>query len=127
MDVDAALEALEAIVEDRGLLAELPPEVRKRLLVAAGRASRPETHQERRLARAFREERVVVAQTWLYHADLIGGLAARMAGIPVAWGIHNSTLHGNASGRGLRMVIRACRWLSPVVPSGKMKRTQAPM
>jgi glycosyltransferase involved in cell wall biosynthesis len=77
----------------------------------------PDPRAVRRLASAFTEERVVVAQTWLYHADLIGGLAARMAGIPVAWGIHNSTLHGNASGRGLRMVIRACRWLSPVVPN----------
>jgi NAD(P)-dependent dehydrogenase (short-subunit alcohol dehydrogenase family) len=57
VDVDAALEALEAIVEDRGLLAELPLDVRKRLLVAAGRASRPETHQERRLARAFRRQK----------------------------------------------------------------------
>ena len=57
VDVDAALEALEAIVEDRGLLAELPPDLRKRLLVAAGRASRPETHQERRLARAFRRQK----------------------------------------------------------------------
>ncbi len=57
MDVDAALELLEAIVEDRGLLAELDPETRKRLLVAAGRASRPETHQERRLARTFRRKK----------------------------------------------------------------------
>jgi glycosyltransferase involved in cell wall biosynthesis len=81
------------------------------------RSGLPDPRAIRRLARALREEQAVVAQTWLYHADLIGGLAARMAGIPVVWGIHNSTLHGNASSRGLRMVIRVCRWLSPVVPS----------
>jgi glycosyltransferase involved in cell wall biosynthesis len=68
-----------------------------------------------RLARALKRERAVVAQTWLYHADLIGGLAARVAGIPVAWGVHNSRLRGNAAGKGLRAVIWTCarvsRWL----------------
>src|SRR5262245_22953643 len=57
LDVESALDALEAIVEDRGLLAELDAETRRRLLVAAGRASRPETHQERRLARTFRRRK----------------------------------------------------------------------
>jgi len=83
----------------------------------AMRSGIPDPRAIRRLAHAFREEQAAVIQTWLYHADLIGGLAARLARIPVAWGIHNSTLHGNAAGRGLRLVIRACRWLSPVVPN----------
>jgi NAD(P)-dependent dehydrogenase (short-subunit alcohol dehydrogenase family) len=56
-DLEAALRVLEAAVEDRGLLAELDVETRRRLLIAAGRAARPETHQERRLARAFRRKR----------------------------------------------------------------------
>jgi NAD(P)-dependent dehydrogenase (short-subunit alcohol dehydrogenase family) len=56
-DLEAALRVLETIVADRGLLAELDVETRRRLLVAAGRAARPETHQERRLARAFRRKR----------------------------------------------------------------------
>jgi len=56
-DLDAALRVLEAVAADRALLADLPAETRKRLLLAAGRASRPETHQERRLARAFRRKK----------------------------------------------------------------------
>jgi glycosyltransferase involved in cell wall biosynthesis len=70
-----------------------------------------------RLARALRRNRAVVVQSWLYHADLIGCLAARLARIPVAWGIHNSQLQGNAAGRGLRIVIQLCRRVSPFLPT----------
>ena len=48
---------LEAVLADRGLLAELPEAERRAFLVAAGRASRPDSYQERRLARAFRRKR----------------------------------------------------------------------
>jgi glycosyltransferase involved in cell wall biosynthesis len=69
------------------------------------------------LARRLRRERVEVVQTWLYQADLIGGLAARLARIPVAWGIHNSRLDGDAVGRNLALAIQACRAVSRVVPN----------
>jgi NAD(P)-dependent dehydrogenase (short-subunit alcohol dehydrogenase family) len=48
---------LERIVAERGLLAELPEAERRAFLVAAGRVSRPDTYQERHLARAFRRRR----------------------------------------------------------------------
>ena len=54
-DVKRCTELLEAIVADRGLLAEVPREVRQALLMAAGRASRPETYQEKRLVKALRQ------------------------------------------------------------------------
>ena len=56
-DVRRCRELLEAIVADRGLLAAVPLEERRALLVAAGRVSRPETHQERRLVRTLRRRR----------------------------------------------------------------------
>ena len=48
-------ELLEAVAADRSLLAQLPEEERRRLLVAAGRAVHPETEQKRRLVKAFRK------------------------------------------------------------------------
>ncbi len=68
----------------------------------------------RRLIAGARPDAV---QTWMYHADLIGGLAARLAGVrAVAWGIRNSGAHLERSSRSARMVLRACALLSGVLP-----------
>ncbi|AUX41428.1 oxidoreductase [Sorangium cellulosum] len=54
-DLDACLKVLEAFVDDRALLAGVSAEDRRRLLLAAGRVSRPERAEQRELARAFRK------------------------------------------------------------------------
>jgi NAD(P)-dependent dehydrogenase (short-subunit alcohol dehydrogenase family) len=56
-DVRRATELLEALVRERSLLAEVPLALRQALLIAAGRVSRPESHQEKRLVRALRRGR----------------------------------------------------------------------
>ena len=62
-------------------------------------------------------ERPDAVQTWMYHADLIGGLAARLAGVrAIAWGIRNSGEHLERSSRSARMVLRACALLSGRIP-----------
>lgn len=53
--VKALVEALEAIAENRRLLADVPEELRHRLLMSAGRVSRPERHEQRKLAKEFRK------------------------------------------------------------------------
>lgn len=60
--------------------------------------------------------RADVVQSWMYHADLVGGLAARIAGVPaVVWGIRNSMVPGGSLKQ--RLVSRACARLSSSLPS----------
>lgn len=68
-----------------------------------------------RLLRMMRKSRPDIVQTWMYHADLIGGLAARLSGNRnVIWGIRTT---GIAHGSRATAVVRwACAWLSSWVP-----------
>jgi glycosyltransferase involved in cell wall biosynthesis len=58
-----------------------------------------------------------IVHTWMYHADFLGGLAARLAGIKtIAWGIHNADLPPGRTKRSTWWIMKACAWLSPWVP-----------
>jgi glycosyltransferase involved in cell wall biosynthesis len=71
-----------------------------------------------RLVRMIRALQPDLVQTWMYHADLLGGAAARMAGkAPVVWGLHNTDLDPQRTKRSTRWVVRACAALSRGVPT----------
>jgi glycosyltransferase involved in cell wall biosynthesis len=56
-------------------------------------------------------------QTWLYHADLLGGLAGKISGgYPVVWGIHTVNLDPSTS-LWTRAIRRVCALLSWCVPN----------
>lgn len=70
-----------------------------------------------RLRRLIKKIQPDVVQTWMYHADLIGGLVARSAGVKaVAWGIRNSGENLHQSSVSARSVAWLCARLSAYVP-----------
>lgn len=71
-----------------------------------------------RLAAMLRDMRPDLVQTWMYHADLVGGLAAKLASIrlPVLWNIRQSTFDPNHSRRRTIGVARICATLSGRLP-----------
>ena len=71
-----------------------------------------------RLIREIRSLRPHLVQTWMYHADLAGGLASQFVrGIPIIWGLHNSHFDPSRAKRSLLRVITANRSLSRWVPT----------
>jgi len=81
------------------------------------RPGRPNPMALLRLVRWLRQDPPDVIQTWQYYSDLVGGLAARIAGgIPVAWGIHHSDLNGEGINRLAILTARTCARLSRWLP-----------
>lgn len=59
-----------------------------------------------------------VVQTWMYHADLVGGLMARWCGNRlVFWGVRNSNLDAGSISFSARAVAKVCAFLSPWIPA----------
>lgn len=58
-----------------------------------------------------------IVQTWMPHGNLLGGLAARLAGIPrVIWGIRSSVITADTSHL-TRFAIWSCARLSSLIPA----------
>ena len=71
-----------------------------------------------RLAQWIRESKPDVIHTWMYHANLVGALAARLAGdVPVVWAIHHSVLDPRIDKRRTMLVNRVCAFLSRKFPA----------
>lgn len=70
-----------------------------------------------RLVRRWRSNPPDIVQTWLYHADLVGGLAAAASGVPVIWNIRQSNLDPGVNKPSTLRLVRLCARLSKRIPA----------
>lgn len=78
----------------------------------------PDLRAVTRLIHRLRASRPQVVQTWMYHADLVGGLAAKLArSIPVAWNIRQSNLDPAHNKRLTLWTAKICARLSRPIPA----------
>lgn len=68
------------------------------------------------LVKIIRQWQPEIVQTWMYHADLLGGLAALLAGNKnIIWGIHTTSISLRNSPR-TALIMKICAILSHWVP-----------
>ncbi|MGP4789275.1 glycosyltransferase family 4 protein [Psychrobacter sp. 1Y11] len=70
-----------------------------------------------KLYRLLKQLKPDVVQTWMYHADLIGGLTARFAGYKnIFWNVRNTELKKGSSKNSTIYIAKASALLSHVIP-----------
>ena len=64
----------------------------------------------------LRKVKPAILETWMYHADLLGGMAGALTGVPVVWGIHNTSLDPALVKSGTIRVVHTNARLSRFLP-----------
>lgn len=83
-----------------------------------------------KLVRLLRQIRPDLLQTWMHHADFVGGWCARLAGVrQVVWGIHCREIHANPGDSPLKMQVfrQLLGWSSRWVPARVISCSAAAM
>jgi len=70
-----------------------------------------------RLVGLLRRERPDLVHAWMYHANLLAGLAGAVARVPVVWGIHHADVDPSNTKRLSHWTNLACARLSGVLPA----------
>jgi len=99
--VGKQIQALGIPVSSVGISPSLPNPMRILNLISLLRKMRPDA-----------------VQTWMLHGDLVGGIAAYLAGrTPVLWGIHHTTFDPAHTKWTSKATLRGCRALARRVPA----------
>jgi len=70
-----------------------------------------------RLFSLIKKHNPAVVQTWLYHSDFIGGLAAKLLGKKVIWNIRQTKFSSTSKSFLTIVIMRICALLSYVIPN----------
>jgi len=69
------------------------------------------------LIRHIRHIKPDVVHTWMYHANLLGGVASKLSGVNrIIWSIRQSNLNYELNGKKTLFVIKMGAWLSSFIP-----------
>ena len=69
------------------------------------------------LIKYIRSIKPTLVHTWMYHADLLGGLAAKFSGVQhIIWSIRQSNLSPELNSPTTLKVVKLCAWLSFWIP-----------
>ena len=78
-----------------------------------------------KLYRIMKQLKPDVVQTWMNHADLIGGIIARIAGIKnIFWGVHQTVLIKGKSKASTIMIVKLNAILSKLIPNKIIYRAE---
>lgn len=70
-----------------------------------------------KLIKILRKEKPDIIQTWMYHANFLGAVAALFVKkVKLIWGIHNGYLDKNRMKHATVMIAKICAWLSGLIP-----------
>ena len=70
-----------------------------------------------RLTHSLKKLKPDIVHTWMYHSDLLGGIAAHFAGVPaICWAIRSGNLPTDNTKWMTRWVVLACAFLSRRLP-----------
>ncbi len=87
---------------------------------------RPKPWRFVKLVRLLAACRPHVVQTWMYYSDVVGGLAAKLAGrLPVVWNIRHSSLDAATDALRVRVAARMAGLLSHRMPHSVVMNSNA--
>jgi glycosyltransferase involved in cell wall biosynthesis len=100
---------------ERGPIAELIEELDVELITLDIPRGKFSYSKLRELDRIIKDKNPDLVQTWMYHADLLGGWRTRS--VPCVWNIQHSNLDKDKTKLKTRIVMKLCAWLSSSYPA----------
>ena len=65
----------------------------------------------------IRSIKPAIVQTWMYHADFLGGMVAKIAGVPkIFWGIRHANVSKGTIKKSTYFIMKVCAILSYFIP-----------